>query len=79
MEKPVQRIIRHLPEQARAKGRDHLTQTELAIKERNSRPPAWMPCPAAGRRYFPSAFTNSTMTRVTTMFTSGVSEVGVAS
>jgi hypothetical protein len=33
MDKSVARIIRRVLEEAREKGRDHLTQTELAVKE----------------------------------------------
>jgi hypothetical protein len=32
MDKSIERIIRHVPEEARAKGRDHLTQTEMAVR-----------------------------------------------
>ncbi len=32
MDKSVERIIRRVLEEARAKGRDHLTQTELAVR-----------------------------------------------
>ena len=32
MDKSVERIIRRVLEDARAKGRDHLTQTELAVR-----------------------------------------------
>jgi hypothetical protein len=32
MDKSIERIIRRVLEEARAKGRDHLTQTELAVR-----------------------------------------------
>ena len=32
MDKSVERIIRRVLEEARAKGRDHITQTELAVR-----------------------------------------------
>jgi hypothetical protein len=32
MDKSVERIIRRVLEEARAKGRDHLAQTELAVR-----------------------------------------------
>jgi len=32
MDKSIERIIRRILEEARAKGRDHLTQTELAVR-----------------------------------------------
>jgi hypothetical protein len=32
MDKSIERIIRCVLEEARAKGRNHLTQTELAVK-----------------------------------------------
>lgn len=32
MDKSIERIIRRVLEEAREKGRDHLTQTELAVK-----------------------------------------------
>ncbi len=32
MVKSVERIIRRVLEEARAKGRDHITQTELAVR-----------------------------------------------
>ena len=32
MDKSIERIIRRALEEARAKGRDHLTQTELAVR-----------------------------------------------
>ena len=32
MDETVERIIRRALEEARAKGRDHLTQTQLAVK-----------------------------------------------
>jgi hypothetical protein len=32
MDKSIERIIRRVLEDARAKGRDHLTQTELAVR-----------------------------------------------
>ncbi len=32
MDKSVERIIRRVLEDARAKGRDHITQTELAVR-----------------------------------------------
>ena len=39
MDKSVERIIRRVLEDARAKGRDHLTQTQLAVEAvRNARP-----------------------------------------
>ncbi len=39
MDKSVERIIRRVLEEARAKGRDHITQTELAVEAvRNARP-----------------------------------------
>ena len=39
MDKSVERIIRRALEEAREKGRDHLTQTELAVKAvRQARP-----------------------------------------
>ena len=43
MEKSVERIIRRAPEEAREKGRDHLTQTKLAVKAvRQARPDSKM-------------------------------------
>ena len=39
MDKSIERIIRRVLEEARAKGRDHVTQTELAVEAvRNARP-----------------------------------------
>ncbi len=39
MDKSIERIIRRVLEEARARGRDHLTQTELAVKAvRKARP-----------------------------------------
>ncbi len=39
MEKSIERIIRRVLEEARAKGRDHLTQTEEAVRAgREARP-----------------------------------------
>ncbi len=39
MDKSIERIIRRVLEEARAKGRDHLTQTELAVRAvREARP-----------------------------------------
>ncbi len=39
MDESVERIIRRALEEAREKGRDHLTQTELAVKAvRQARP-----------------------------------------
>ena len=39
MDKSIERIIRRALEEARAKGRDHLTQTQLAVEAvRNARP-----------------------------------------
>ncbi len=39
MDESVERIIRRVLEEARAKGRDHLTQTELAVEAfREARP-----------------------------------------
>ena len=39
MDKSIERIIRRVLEEARAKGRDHLTQTELAVEaSREARP-----------------------------------------
>ncbi len=32
MDKSIERIIRRVLEEARAKGRDHITQTELAVR-----------------------------------------------
>ncbi len=32
MDKSIERIIRRVLEEARAKGRDHLAQTELAVR-----------------------------------------------
>jgi len=32
MDKSIERIIRRALEEARAKGRDHITQTELAVR-----------------------------------------------
>ena len=32
MDKSIERIIRHVLEEARAKGRDHLPQTEMAVR-----------------------------------------------
>jgi len=32
MDKSIERIIRRVLEEARVKGRDHLTQTELAVR-----------------------------------------------
>ena len=32
MDEGIERIIRRVLEEARAKGRDHLTQTELAVR-----------------------------------------------
>ncbi len=32
MDKSIERIVRRVLEEARAKGRDHLTQTELAVR-----------------------------------------------
>jgi hypothetical protein len=39
MDKSIERIIRRTLEDARAKGRDHITQTELAVRAvREARP-----------------------------------------
>ncbi len=39
MDESLERIIRRVLEEARAKGRDHVTQTELAVEAvRNARP-----------------------------------------
>ncbi len=39
MDKSIERIIRRVLEEARDKGRDHLTQTELAVRAvREARP-----------------------------------------
>jgi hypothetical protein len=39
MDKSIERIIRQALDDARAKGRDHVTQTELAVEAvRNARP-----------------------------------------
>ncbi len=39
MDKSIERTIRRALEEARAKGRDHLTQTELAVRAvREARP-----------------------------------------
>ncbi len=39
MDKSIDRIIRRVLEEAREKGRDHLTQTELAVRAvREARP-----------------------------------------
>ena len=39
MDNSIERIIRRVLEEARAKGRDHLTQTELVVKAvRQARP-----------------------------------------
>ncbi len=39
MDKSIERIIRRALEEAREKGRDHLTQTQLAVEAvRNARP-----------------------------------------
>ena len=39
MDKSIERIVRRVLEEARAKGRDHLTQTELAVRAvREARP-----------------------------------------
>jgi hypothetical protein len=39
MDKSIERIIRRVLEEARAKGRDHTTQTELAVRAvRQARP-----------------------------------------
>jgi hypothetical protein len=42
MDKSIERIIRRVLEEARAKGRDHLTQTELAVRAvREARSLTW--------------------------------------